>query len=127
MAQKELFAGCKVLVVEDELLIALDLSRILQDLGCNVIGPVGSLEKALDLLSAQRPDVALIDEDLRGRPATPLAESLRRQNIPFAILSGYERSPSGDEALVNATRVRKPTPVIAIRKVLNELWRELGH
>ncbi len=127
MAKNEPFSGCRVLVVEDELLIALDLSQILKELGCGVVGPAGSVDKAFALLETRRPDLALLDEDLRGQPVTPVAETLRRQRIPFAILSGYDRSPTGDEVLVNATRLRKPTPLSAIRQVLNELWRPLGH
>lgn len=127
MVQKEPFSGCRVLIAEDELLIAFELSRTVRELGCSVVGPAGSVNKALALLKTQRPDLALLDEDLRGQAVTPLAETLRRQRIPFAILSGYDRSPTGEEVLVNATRLRKPTPVSAIREVLNELWRQLGH
>ena len=121
------FSGCRVLVVEDELLIALELSRMLQELGCSVIGHAGSVEKALTLLETQRPDVVLLDEDLRGQPATPVAEYMRRHRIPFAILSGYDRSLTGAEVLVNATRLQKPTPVSAIRDLLKEMWRQSGH
>ncbi len=127
MVHKEPFSGCRVLIVEDELLIALDLTRIVQEFGCTVAGPASTVDKAMALLETQRPDVALLDEDLRGQPVTPLAETLRRHRVPFAILSGYDRSPTGDEVLVSATRLRKPTSASAIRAVLNELWRQLGH
>ncbi len=127
MVKNERFSRCRVLVVEDELLIALDLTQMLQGLGCTVIGPAGSADKALHLIETQHPDVALLDEDLRGTPATPIAEALRLQRIPFAILSGYERSLTGAEILVSATRLQKPTPVSAIREVLRELLRQSGH
>ena len=125
MVQKEPFSGCRVLVVEDELLIALELSRTLEDLGCNVVGPAGSIDRALALLETQRPDVALLDEDLKGTPVTPVAETLRRLQIPFAVLSGYDRSITENEILLNAVRLQKPTPLAAICQVLTELCGQL--
>jgi len=124
--QKLVPLGCCVLVVEDDLLIALDLCAMLGKLGYTVLGPVGSVGKALALLETKRPDVALLDEDLRGMPVTPVAEALRQSGIPFAILSGSDKSLTGDEVLITATRLQKPAPLAAIREVLNKLCHQLG-
>jgi PAS domain S-box-containing protein len=118
--------GFRVLVVEDHLLIALGLQRMIESLNCVVAGPACSVDSALDLLDKQTPDAALLDEDLRGVPVTPVAEALRQRGIPFAIVSGYERSISGAGLLVNARRLRKPTSVSAIRDVLNEMQASTG-
>jgi two-component system, response regulator PdtaR len=125
MVRKEPFSGYRVLVVEDELLIALEIRRTLEELGCDVVGPAGSIEKALALLETQRPDMAFLDEDLKGKPVTPVAETLRRLHIPFAILSGYDQSITGEEILVNAMRLQKPTPPPSIQRALEALCGDL--
>jgi len=114
--------GCRVLIVEDQLLIALDLRRMLESLGCVVLGPAPSVEKALALLEEQTPDIALLDEDLKGIPAVPVAQALTRRRIPYVIISGYEHSPSDEDVLVKAARVRKPASVSALSDALDELW-----
>jgi two-component system, response regulator PdtaR len=125
MVLKEPFSGCRVLIVEDELLIALELKRTLENLGCDVLGPASSIEKALALLETERPDLAFLDEDVKGKPVTPVAKNLRRLQIPFAILSGYDRSITGEAVLVEAIRLQKPTPISAIRQTLTELCAQL--
>jgi len=125
MVRKEPYSSRRVLVVEDELLIALELSRTLERLGCEVVGPASSIDKALALLEAQRPDVALLDEDLKGKHVTPVAEALRRLRVPFAVLSGYDRSITDSEILLKALRLQKPTPQSAIQQALVELCGQL--
>jgi two-component system, response regulator PdtaR len=116
-----------VLVVEDQLMIALDLRQTLEKLGYTVLGPASSVEKALALLETHTPDAALLDEDLRGVPVTPVAEVLRRRGIAYAIISGHHRPLTGDEALNGARRLEKPPSLSAIREVLSELARQTGH
>jgi two-component system, response regulator PdtaR len=116
-----------VLVVEDQLLIALDLRQMLEKLGCSVLGPASSVEKALALLETHTPDAALLDEDLKGVPVTPVAEALRRRGIAYAIVSGHDRPFTGDEVLASARRLGKPPSVSAIRDVLSDLERQTGN
>jgi two-component system, response regulator PdtaR len=60
------FAGRRLLIVEDELLIALELQSIVEQLGGTVFGPAGSVERALQLLDDTTPNAALLDANLRG-------------------------------------------------------------
>src|SRR5215212_8822543 len=69
--------GRLVLVVEDEFLIAMDLELLLRRHGWRVLGPAATVAEALRLLADERPDVALLDLNLRGELATPVAEELR--------------------------------------------------
>jgi DNA-binding response OmpR family regulator len=78
-----------VLVVEDEMLIAVTIEEALQDLGCIVVGPVGRLEAALQMAGAERLDVAILDFSIRGGLVFPVAETLRARGIPFVFASGY--------------------------------------
>ena len=92
-------AGCRVLVVEDDMLIAVAIEEVLHALDCQVVGPVASLEKALKLAQGETFDVAILDVTIRGGKIYPVAELLLARGIPFVFASGY-----GDWALPEALR-----------------------
>lgn len=94
-------ADCRILVVEDDMLIALLIEEGLQELGCTVIGPVGKLDAALRLASSEALDAAVLDVNIRGGPVYPVAELLGIRGIPFVLSSGY-----GDWALPAALHGR---------------------
>ena len=121
MAENKVLAGYRVLVVEDELMIALDMCGKLEAMGYVPVGPAGTVDEALTLLGEQRPDFALLDENLRGRSVTPVAEALQRRRIPFALISGYSRSYSPHAFLQDAPRVTKPASSSMIFDVLGKL------
>ena len=81
----------RLLVVEDELLVALDIESILNEAGLAVIGPASSAAEALGLLAGSEPDAALIDANLSGEPITAVARALADRGIPFAYVTGYGR------------------------------------
>ena len=81
----------RLLVVEDELLVALDIESILNDAGLIVIGPASSAAEALKLIGSTTPDAALIDANLSGEPITEVAKALSERGIPFAYVTGYGR------------------------------------
>lgn len=87
-------AGKKVLIVEDELLVALLLEDFLLDMGCSTVGPCGSIESALEAARDWTFDLAVLDVNLDGEQVYPVAEILAQRHIPFLFLSGY-----GDEAI----------------------------
>jgi CheY-like chemotaxis protein len=86
-------AGRRVLVVEDEPLVALEIETELTEAGAIVLGPVGTLEAAARLIEAERLDAALLDANLGGRSVDALAAALAAREVPFAFASGY--GPSG--------------------------------
>ena len=90
----------RLLIVEDELLVALDIETILSDAGLVVLGPVSSASEALTLIADGGPDAALLDANLGGEPITEVARSLSERGIPFAYVTGYGREslPEGYEA-----------------------------
>jgi two-component system, response regulator PdtaR len=102
--------GRLVLVVEDEFLIALDLALLLQEHGWRVLGPAATVAEALRLLADERPDVALLDLNLRGEPVTPVAEELRARGVPFVLASAYDsRGLTMVAALAEVPNLGKPT------------------
>jgi two-component system, response regulator PdtaR len=99
-----------VLVVEDEILIAMDLELLLRRHGWRVLGPAGTVAEARRLLAGQTPDVALLDFNLRGEPVTPVAEELRARGVPFVLASAYDnRGLTRAAALAEVPNLGKPT------------------
>ncbi|MGV4791774.1 response regulator [Rhizobium sp. F40D2] len=92
MAERTLF-GYRVLVVEDEFMLAEDLSQELTDAGAIVIGPAQSLTRAVELLAASDVlDAAVLDVNLHGEPVYPVADTLLKRHIPFVFTTGYDPS-----------------------------------
>jgi CheY-like chemotaxis protein len=82
--------GLRLLVVEDESLIAMMIEDMLRDFGCEVIGPASSVSHALALLERETIDGAVLDVNLSGgQRSYPIAEALKRRGIPFAFVTGY--------------------------------------
>jgi DNA-binding NtrC family response regulator len=81
--------GCRVLVVEDEYILADDLKKELEVHGAKVVGPIGNLGVAQDQVSRDHFDVAVIDVKLGNKLAWSIADELMQQNIPFGFVTGY--------------------------------------
>jgi CheY-like chemotaxis protein len=80
----------RVLIVEDEVLVAMDLARVLTQAGALVVGPAGTIEDALTLVALGAFDRAILDVNLGGRMVTPVATALSEKGIPFVYLTGYQ-------------------------------------
>lgn len=80
-----------VLIVEDEVLIAMDLQDVLERHGWRVIGPAPTVKAALALLESELPSVALLDVQLGTEVVTPVALALQERNVPFAVASAYAK------------------------------------
>ncbi|WP_179187937.1 response regulator [Sphingomonas sp. IBVSS2] len=87
--------GLRVLVVEDEPVVAMYLEDLLEALGCETIGPASRLADGLALAEGGGFDVAILDINLSGERSTPIAEALRARGVPFAFASGYGAPPEG--------------------------------
>lgn len=79
----------RILIVEDEMLVAMNLEDMLLDLGHEVAGIASRLEPALSLAAEGHFDLALLDVNLAGSQSFPVAEILRQRNIPFLFATGY--------------------------------------
>lgn len=82
-------AGLKVLVVEDEAIVALMIEDMLNDLGCGIAACVGTLADARTVAAAADFDIALLDVNLGGKLVFPVAEILRERQKPFFFSTGY--------------------------------------
>ncbi len=100
MAQSFDLAGRRVLVVEDEMMIAMLVEDMLAELGCSVVGPAHALEAALDLARTEvEIDAALLDVNLAGEPVFAVADALREKGVPAIFSTGY-----GDAGLRDVDR-----------------------
>jgi DNA-binding response OmpR family regulator len=70
--------GCKVLVVEDEMMIAMLIEDMLEELGCELIGPASKVERALELIASETIEIALFDVNLDGQATDAVAYELQR-------------------------------------------------
>lgn len=85
------FDGRRILVAEDELLLALDLCDMLQVVGCDVVGPARTLAKAIALAQDSATlDLAILDLNLAGDMSLPLAADLMNRGVPVILTTGYE-------------------------------------
>ena len=79
----------RVLVVEDEALVAMLVEDALLDAGASVIGPAATVAEALALLERETPDAAVLDLNLAGETSTPVADALAARGVPFVVATGY--------------------------------------
>jgi DNA-binding response OmpR family regulator len=118
-------SGTRVLVVEDEYYLADDLCRALADAGAEVIGPIATLDEAERVVASERFDCAVVDMNLRGDAAFPLADRLDEAGVPFLIATGYN-SVALPERLQGRPRVEKPFDVRQIVAAIPPLIRPQG-
>lgn len=89
-------SGLKVFIVEDEVLVAFEMTETLEDLGFEVVGPSVHLEEAKEKAKTSEIDFAFLDVNLgRGKTSEPIAEILRQRSIPFAYITAYDRDQIG--------------------------------
>ncbi len=80
----------RVLVVEDEFLLARELFRILERAGATVIGPIPTVQRALARLRDEPVDAAVLDINLRGADVLPLADALKQRAVPIVFATAYQ-------------------------------------
>jgi CheY-like chemotaxis protein len=112
--------GRRILVVEDQLAIALDLCETLGQEGVCIVGPACSVEDALSILDSAGPlDAAVLDIELEGEPVYAVADRLQQLGVPYLFTTGYEATEIPDRYQL-APRFEKPvgtgTIVDAIRE-----------
>jgi CheY-like chemotaxis protein len=118
-------SGLRLLVVEDELLVALALEDILTDFGCELVGPVSRIEEAEPLAESEALDGAVLDVNVRGRNITSVVERLRARQIPVVICSGYSETTGLPSLLHGLPQVSKPYDKESLRRALAKAFR--GH
>jgi CheY-like chemotaxis protein len=113
----------RVLVLEDEPLIAMLMQDWLAELGCETLGPTGTVQAALALIESQPPDAAILDISLGKQDCYPVADRLQDRAIPFAFATGR----AADDIVSRhqaAPRLSKPVNFAAVSGVIGKLLNE---
>jgi DNA-binding NtrC family response regulator len=111
----------RVLVVEDELILALELEAALEAAGFAVVGPAASVAEGQGRLGAEPVDAAVLDVNIAGESVVPLAVTLAAAGIPFAVHTAYASASLDSPILEEAPRLAKPLDRGALPRVLHEL------
>lgn len=110
----------RVMVVEDELLVAMNLEDILESFGFEVVGPFPTLDSARQGLEDDGLDAALLDVNLRGELVFPLAETLVDRDVPVVFCTGNAEAGHFPERPARLPKVSKPYTAEVLRSALDD-------
>lgn len=110
-------SGRRILVVEDESLVAMLLETILEDMGCVPVGPASTIDEGLERAAEGGLDAALLDVNVGGRQIFPVAQALKDAGVPFVFSTGYGEGGLPDEWRGQPT-IQKPFTEGAVRDAL---------
>lgn len=116
----DVLKGRRILILEEQMQIALLLAGMVQEFGCEVIGPAKDVPDALALIAANQLDAAILDVKIAGQNTLVVADELIRRGTPFAFVSGNKTSAS-IKRYAPAPLITKPYSAEHIRRVLSEL------
>jgi two-component sensor histidine kinase/CheY-like chemotaxis protein len=111
----------RILLAEDEPLVAMDLEARLEELGYAVFAAVDSVDAAMEALNGDQPDAALLDANLHGESSVPLASELHRRGVPVVFISGYDKIDGLPAELADLPKLPKPILDMALRDALDTL------
>lgn len=119
-------AGIPVLLVEDQVLIAMDAEMMLADAGIDNVVTASSSSDALNRLKNFTPVIAILDINLGSDTSVPVAQELIRRGIPFVFATGYDDRSSVPAELLSIPVVRKPYDANALVKALSDRLASRG-
>jgi CheY-like chemotaxis protein len=103
------FADARVMLVEDDFIVAFDMQSLLEDYGARVLGPATSVREARELIDRQTPNAAVLDVNLNGEWVFPIAEILLERGVPFVFATAYaDDDRLFPPSLRTAPRLAKP-------------------
>lgn len=111
-----------VLVVEDEVFLAIDLDDALTNAGFEVQGPASTVDRALDLIASKQPDAAVLDVTLGSEKVTPVAAMLKTLGVPFVLATASDAAEIARHAVfVNVPILSKPTDMTCLVETVRSL------
>src|SRR4249919_2255482 len=111
----------KILVVEDDALIAMEMAERLTEFGYTALEPARTVDEAEKLIAAQRPDAALLDANLAGVSSVPLGAKLAAMGVPVAFCTGYDAIKNLPPELAKAPILTKPISDDALAAALKAM------
>lgn len=122
-APRRYLEGRKVLVLEDDFFVGLDLAQMLEDFGGAVIGPYRTIERAEAAIAAGGFDLAILDVNIAGRYSFGIAEQLGARNIPVLFVTAYAHDdklfPDGTQSIPRVAKPVQPSTLLqGLRRVI---------
>jgi CheY-like chemotaxis protein len=116
------FNGRRVLVVEDEFLVSLATTDLLESFGCEIVGPAASLAVAVQLARSEALDAAVLDIDVAGEMIWPAAAELQLRSVPFLFVSALAPLVIFPRLFAAAPRLDKPVARNRLLRHLSAIW-----
>jgi CheY-like chemotaxis protein len=113
--------GCRVLVVEDEVLIGMVLEDILDMLGCTLAGSAATMDEAWRLIGSSEFDLAILDVNIGSDPIFPLADAVRERGVPVVFATG-SLPDSLPERFADCPVLEKPYVYAGVEAALTRAW-----
>jgi CheY-like chemotaxis protein len=107
-SRSQALAGLRILIVEDEVMLAMMIEQMVQDFGCTIVEVVGTIEKALACVRQNALDGVLLDMNLHGRKTIAVVEELIDRSVPFLLVTGYGAQLGDPPGIKAAPRLMKP-------------------
>ena len=114
-------AGLSILIVEDEVMVAMMLEDTLQDFGCSVV-LAGSIDDALTFVRKHELDGVLLDMNIHGRKTIAIAEELATRSVPFVLVTGYGAGDGDPPVIKAAPRLQKPFSGTSLGQLMAETF-----
>jgi CheY-like chemotaxis protein len=111
----------RILVVEDEALVAFALEEMLGDFGYDVVGPAPSIKAAMKLVAGERVDAAILDVNLGRESIDPVAGALAKAGVPFVFTTGYTNTSALPNGFKDRPVLNKPYQPEALRDAIQQL------
>jgi CheY-like chemotaxis protein len=119
---RKILEGRRIMIVEDEYLIAMEIQDLLLDLGAEIVGPFGRLAPAVEAVNREQLHGALLDVRLDGETIDEIAETLVARGVPVLLTTGYEKEQL-PPSLQHLSRVRKPYEEKELRALVERAYR----
>jgi two-component system, chemotaxis family, sensor kinase Cph1 len=116
----------RILLAEDEFLVALSTTDLLENAGCEIVGPVSRVAPGRGLALSETLDAAVLDINLAGEMAWPIAEALTDRGVPFVFLSAYVPQSVIPTKFAAVPRLDKPVDGRRLLSELEALWEHAG-
>ncbi len=112
--------GARILIVEDEMMIAMLLDDLLKSYGYKVVGPASRVNKALGLVCSEDIDAGILDLNVAGEVVYPVADALTMRGVPFLFITGYKASAISQKYRERPT-LQKPFKPQVLKETLRAL------
>lgn len=124
--KESVLEGLRVLIVEDAFLVAVRLQQMVEDLGCEVIGPVPTVADAMEAIAQGQCEAAILDINLGDETAEPIAERLESIGLPFFFVTGYASPTRLGQRFGHTRRLRKPVDPAVLETTMLTMFNRRG-